>query len=126
MKNLLSILSGRLMSLVFPAAVIVSFLAPTNALAVKEISLGGGGTGGTEGDPLDTNDYGSSGGDGGDDVHDQTGTAPTGFPFVFEFNRIQVLLVPQYVGGTLTFKIMFIDSSELSPVDLSMEGSNAP
>ncbi len=125
MKKLLSILSGRLMSLLFPAAVIVSFLAPTSALAIKEISLGGGGDGGVEGDPLDTNDYGSSGG-GGDDTHDQTGTAPVKFPFVFELERIQILLIPEFVGGTLIFKIMFIDSSALSPVDLSLEGSNAP
>jgi hypothetical protein len=125
MKKLLSILSGRLMSFVFPAAVIVSFLAPANALAFKEISLGGGDPGGTEGDPLDTNDYGSSGG-GGDDVHDQNGTPSSELPLVFRIDQIQILLIPEYFGGTLIFRIMIIDSHELDLSGLSLEGSNAP
>jgi hypothetical protein len=125
MKKLLSILSGRLMSLVFPAVLVASFLAPTNVLALKEISLGGGDTGSTEGDPLDTNDYGSSGG-GGSDVHDQTSTNPIRSPFVLELDRIQVLLIPEFVGGTLIFKIMVIDKTVLDMGDLILEGTHAP
>ena len=122
MKKILSILSGRLMSLIFPAALVASFLVPTNVLALKEMSLGGGDPGCTEGDPLDTNDYGSSGG-GGSDVHDQAGTEPIRNPFVLELDRIQVLLIPEFVGGTLIFKIMVIDKTTL---DMSLEGTHAP
>ena len=123
MKKLLSILSGRLMSLVFPAAVIVSFLVPASALALKEISLGGGDPGSTEGDPLDTNDYGSSGG--GGDVHDQTGTPSSDLPLVWRIDQIRILLIPEYIGGTLIFRIMIIDIHEMDLSGVSLEGSNA-
>ncbi len=123
MKKLLSTLSGRLMSLVFPAAVIVSFLAPANALALKEISLGGGDPGGIEGDPLDTNDYGSSGG--GGDVHDQTGPPSSDLPLVWRIDQIRILLIPEYIGGTLIFRIMIIDIHEMDLSGVSLEGSNA-
>ena len=123
MKKLLSILSGRLMSLVFPAAVIVSFLAPASALGIKEISLGGGDPGGLEGDPLDTNDYGSSGG--GDDVHDQNGTPSSELPLIFRIDQIRILLIPEYIGGTLIFRIMIVDSHKLDLSGVNLEGSNA-
>ncbi len=124
MKKLLSILSGRLMSLLFPAAVIVSFLAPTSALAIKEISLGGGGDGGVEGDPLDTNDYGSSGG--GSDVEDNTSFEPVRIPLGFDINQVQILLIPEFVGGTLIFRIMVIEIGAMGLTELSLEGTHAP
>ena len=124
MKKVLSILSGRLMSLVFPAAVVMSFLVPANAMAFKELSLGGGDSGGTEGDPLDTNDYGSSGG--GSDVEDQTGAPSTRLPLGFKLDRMQILLVPQFVGGTLIFQILVIDSIGPDQSEIVMEGFHAP
>ncbi len=126
MKKLLSIWSGRLVFLLVPAALIASFLAPANVLAIKEISLGGGIAGYTEGDPLDTNDFGSSGGSGGSDVQDQNGTDPISNPFVFELDRIQIVLIPEFVGGTLIFKIMVIDKAALGMTDFSLEGTHAP
>jgi len=124
MKNLLSILSGRLLSLIFPAMLVASFLVPGNVLAYMEMSNGDGGSGGGQGDPLDTNDYGSSG-DGSDD-QEQTGAETIRSPFVIGLDQIQILLIPKFVGGTLIFTIMVIDQADLGRGDLSLEGIHAP
>ncbi len=124
MKKLLSIISGRLMSMIFPAALVASFLLPANVLAYQEMSSGTGGSGGSEGDPLDTNDYGSSGG--GSDVQDSTGFEPVRIPLGFDINQVQILLIPEFVGGTLIFRIMVIDKGSLGLMELSLEGTHAP
>jgi len=124
MKKLLSILSHRLMSLIFPAALVASFLIPANVLAYQEMSNGSGGSGGSEGDPLDNNDYGSSGD--GSDVEDNTGVEPIRIPLGFDIDQFQILLIPEFVGGTLIFRIMVIDNGALSLRELSLEGTHAP
>jgi hypothetical protein len=124
MKKMLSILSGRLMSLIFPAALVASFLIPANVLAYVEMSNGNGGSGGWEGDPLDTNDYGSGGG--GSDVHDTTSAELIRDPLIFELDKFQILLIPEFVGGTLIFRIMVIDIDAMGLTDLSLEGAHAP
>ena len=123
MKKLLSIISGRLMSMIFPAALVASFLLPANVLAYQEMSSGTGGSGGSEGDPLDTNDYGSSGG--GSDVQDSTGFEPVRIPLGFDINQVQILLIPEYIGGTLIFRIMIVDSHEFDLSGVNLEGSHA-
>ena len=128
MNNLLSILSGRLMSALFPAALAVSFLVPANVLAAALLlSSGGGGDGFTEGDPLDTNDVGGSrDGDGGSDVYDKSSSDSIFNPFRFELGQVQVLLIPEFVGGTLIFKIMIVDNDVAGMSDSSPEGIHAP
>jgi hypothetical protein len=124
MKKMLSILSDRLMSLIFPAALVASFLIPANVLAYQEMRNGNGGSGGSEGDPLDTNDYGSSGG--GSDVHDTDSAELIRDPIIFELDKFQILLIPEFVGGTLIFRIMVIDIGAMGLTDLSLEGIHAP
>lgn len=128
MNNLLSTLSGRLMSALFPAALAVGFLVPANVLAAALLlSSGGGGDGFTEGDPLDTNDAGGSrDGDGGSDVYDKSSTDSIFNPFRFELCQVQVLLIPEFVGGTLIFKIMIVDIDVAGMSDSSPEGIHAP
>jgi hypothetical protein len=120
MKSMLSILSGRFSPLLVPAALVVSFLVPANAFSVKDMAIGTGGSGGSEGDPLDTNDYSGGGGGGsGTDVHDNTGSPITPDLLGLEIGRTQVLLVPQFVGGTLIFKIVIVDMED---IDLTAYG----
>ncbi len=126
MKKLISKWPDRLMSLFVPAALVVSFIAPTSAMALKEMSLGGGGTGGSEGDPLDTNDVGGGGGGGGSDIHNDATPAPTVDPLGFSLDRYRILLVPEMLGGTLIFRIIVVDKSDLGLADFSMEGYHAP
>jgi hypothetical protein len=124
MKNLLSHWSGRLMFLLIPASLIASFLVPANVLAKVFMSNGGGSSGGTEGDPLDTNDYG--GGSGGGDVHDQGGALPPSDSYIIELERFQILLIPEHVGGTLTFRIMVVEKTDRGFARRSTEGTHAP
>jgi len=125
MKKLLSIWSGRLIFLLFSAALVVSFLAPVNVLAMKQISLGWG-IGGTEGDPLDTNDYSGSSSGGSQDVNEEIGTDSVSNPLVFKFGRIRILLVPQFLLGNPIFNIIVIDNADLGLSDWSLERTNAP
>ena len=125
MKKLLSKLSGRLMTFLFPAALVASFLAPANVAAHMDMSNGHGGRGATEGDPLDTNDYGGSGG-GGSDVQDQNGSGSPSIPFVFQLDRYQILLIPDFQGGTPTFRILVVEKTDLSLAGRSLEGTHAP
>ena len=124
MKKMLSILSDRLMSLIFPAALVASFLIPANVLAYQEMRNGNGGSGGSEGDPLDTNDYGSSGG--GSDVQDTDSAELIRDPIIFELDKFQILLIPEFVGGTLIFRIMVIEIDAMGLTDFSLEGTHAP
>ena len=124
MKKLLSIWSGRLLSLLFPAALVVSFLAPANALAIKELGVGGDGQGGGEGDPLDTNDYGSGGGSGGD-VHNNDASSGTLDHWGLDLGRTQVFLVPQIVGGTIIFRVIIVDRDDSDMTALSLGGTHA-
>ncbi len=126
MNNLISKWPGRLVSLFVPAALVMSFFAPTSALAIKEMSLGGGGTGDSEGDPLDTNDVGGGGGGGGTDVHNDASPTWTVDPLGFSTDRYQILLVPEVLGGVLIFRIIVVDKSDLGLIDYSMGGYDAP
>ena len=124
MKKVLAIISGRLMSLIFPAALVASFLIPATVLAYQEMSNGSGGGGGSQGDPLDNNDYGSSGD--GSDAEGTTGVEPIRIPWGFDIDQFQILLIPEFVGGTLIFRIIVIDNGALSLTELSLEGTHAP
>ena len=125
MNNLISKWPGRFVSLFVPAALVVGFFSPASALAIREISLGGGGTDGSEGDPLDTNDFGSGGG-GGTDIHNNASPAPSVDPLGFSTGRYRILLVPEVLGGTLIFRIIVVDESDFGLNDYSMEGYHAP
>jgi len=124
MKKLLSHWSGRLMFLLIPASLVASFLFPANVLARVFMSNGGGGMDGTEGDPLDTNDYG--GGGGGSDVQDQGGALPPSGSYIIELDRFQILLIPEHVGGTLTFRIMVVEKADRGLARRSVEETHAP
>ncbi|MEN8007002.1 MAG: hypothetical protein ABFS42_08295 [Candidatus Krumholzibacteriota bacterium] len=126
MKKLISKLSGRLVSLLVPAFLVASFLAPTGALAKKEMSLGGGGTGdGSEGDPLDTNDVGGGGG-GGSDIHNDSTTTRFFDLLGFSSSRLRVLVVPEYLGGIVILRIIVVDNTDLGLLDLGVGDYNAP
>ena len=125
MKKLLSFWSGRLLLMLFPAALVASFLVPADALAKRVMSGGCGYRGGSEGDPLDNNDYGG-GGSGGGDVHNTGAPAPDSSSYILELQRFQILLIPEYVGGTLTFRIMVVDKADQGHVRRTLEGTHAP
>lgn len=122
MKNLFSIWSGRLMILLFPAALVASALVPSQVLAYQGMSNGGHVTGSLEGDPLDTNDYG--GGGSGSDVHDDGGAAPVDSPRIPDLQKIRVLLITEFLGGTLIFKIIIIKETSFGVT--SVEEIHAP
>ena len=124
MKNLLSSWSGRLIALIFPAALVASFLAPSKALAIQYMSLGGRDPGSLEGDPMDNNDYG--GGGGGSDVHDDSGSGGSPIPLVFGFDHIQILMVPEFIGGKIVFRILIVERPDSGVTGLSLEGTYAP
>jgi hypothetical protein len=124
MKNLLSIWSGRLKTLLFPAVLMAGFLVPANVSAYMGLSNGGGDGGGTEGDPLDTNDW--DGGGGGSDVQDTNGVTPPRVPFVFQLDRFQILLVPDYSSGTPTFRVLVLKKTESDLAGRNLEGTHAP
>jgi hypothetical protein len=125
MKNLLSFWSGRLLSLLFSALVAACFLLPTSALARMDMSNGNGGGHGTEGDPLDNNDYGGGSG-GGSNVHDQNGGGPVTIPIIIDRHDIMILLVPEFVGGVLNFRILVVPLAEPGHAEMSLEGTHAP
>jgi hypothetical protein len=112
------------MFLLIPASLVASFLFPANVLARVVMSNGGGGMDGTEGDPLDTNDYG--GGGGGSDVQDQGGALPPSGSYIIELDRFQILLIPEHVGGTLTFRIMVVEKADRGLARRSVEETHAP
>lgn len=126
MSQLISKWPGRLVSLLVPAALIVSFFAPTSVLAKKEMSLGGGGTSDSEGDPLDTNDFSGGGGGGGTDIQDTAAPAGSDGFWILGMDSFQVLLVPEVLGGVLIFKIVLVEKSDLGPIYDGMEGYHAP
>jgi hypothetical protein len=121
MKTLFSNWSRRLLALLFPAALVASFLVPTKALAMVQISMGGGDSGGSEGDPLDTNDYG---GGGGSEVHN-SGYGGSPIPLVFKFDLFRVFMVPEVVGGNVIFRILVVERTDTGPVERSLEGTHA-
>jgi len=111
---------GRILGLVLSVVLMFSSLIPGKALARKQLSRAEGGTGGSEGDPLDSNDYGGGGGGGGDYEDPLTGEgAKSGL--VFWFGNTEILLVPQYQGGTLVFRLVFVARQ-----DVIVEESHAP
>ncbi len=125
MKKLISKWPDRLLTLFVPAALVVSFFAPTTALAIKEMSLGGGGTGGGEGDPLDTNDAGGGGG-GGSDIHNDGTHLDYGSIWGLDSEPFQVLFVSEIVGGKFVFKIVIVKSTEFIQATDSMGEYHAP
>lgn len=126
MNKLLSILTARPLSLLFPAALVACFLAPNQAIGSREMRVGSDHIGGSEGDPLDTNDFG--GGGGGDEVTIQTGSKPDGSGgyLSLDFSSMSVLLVPEFQGGTLIFRIIFVENSALDLNSGMLEGYHAP
>jgi|GEM_PF-4764027 len=124
MLKTLSIWSGRLLTLVFPAAMVACLFSPSKALAAKEIALGRDGGGSSEGDPLDTNDCG--GGGSGSDIRDDAGFGGSWDSLVFQFENKQVLLVPEFQGGTLIFRIILVDKTDSGVNVLGGEGYHAP
>lgn len=124
MKFLLSKWSGRLVSLLVPIALFAISLAPASALASKEIRLGRDRTGGSEGDPLDTNDCG--GGGGGSDIHNDTDTTYHSGLLILDLDNYHVILVPEFRGGTLIFKVMLIQPIDFGRTALGMEEYHAP
>lgn len=126
MNKLLSNWSGRLVSLLVPVFLIGSFLMPSDAWAMKEFREGRdrGGSGG-EGDPLDTNDCGGGGG-GGSDIHDNTGDSSIDNPLTFGFSAYRLILVPEFVGGKIVFRILMISDTDAGYQAFSVEGYNAP
>lgn len=123
MKNLFSNWSGRLLALLFPAALAASIFVPTKAMAVVYMSMGGGDNGSMDGDPLDTNDYG--GGGGGSDVHDSHSVGSP-VPLVLELGDMQVFLVQDVVGGKLIFRFIVMERFEKDLAERSVEGTHAP
>ena len=122
MKNLLSNWSGRLLALLFPAALVASVFLPAKALAVVYMSSGGGNNGSMEGDPLDTNDYG--GGGNGSDIHDSDAfTGPK--PIVLDFGDMQIFLIQDVVGGKVIFRILFVERVDSDLAERSVEGTHA-
>ena len=103
---------------------VATFLIPADALAYKEIAIGGGGTGGGEGDPLDTNDVG--GGGDGSDIHDEDGSSVVRDPLVIGALGFRIMMVPEYLAGKIVFRIVIINlrGFELQPI--IVEGSHAP
>ncbi len=123
MKNLLSNWSGRLLALLFPAALAASIFLPTQALAIMHLSNGGGNNGAMDGDPLDTNDYG--GGGGGSDVHN-SGAGGSGMPLGLDLDQVQIFLVTDFVGGKVVFKIIVVEKIETGLVKGRQEATHAP
>ena len=126
MKKPLSAWSRCLGILLVPAALLVNFLVPSPVLAQKHYGMGRDGVDGSEGDPLDTNDFGGGGGGGDTHVSDDAFSPPVSDRFVFELDRFQILLVPQFSGGTLNFRIIVVDREDLGLTASSLEGFDAP
>ena len=125
MKKMLSNWSGRLVSLLVPVFLIGSFLVPSNAWAIKEFREGRDRSGGGgEGDPLDTNDCG--GGGGGSDIHDNTSESSIYNPLTFGFSAYRLILVPEFVGGKIVFRILMISDTDAGYQAFMVEGYNAP
>lgn len=126
MKKLLSNWSGRLVSLLVPVFLIGILLVPSDAWAIKEIAVGRDRSGGGgEGDPLDTNDCGGGGG-GGSDIHDNTGDSSVDNPLTFGFSAYRLILVPEFVGGKIVFRILMISDINAGYQAFMVEGYNAP
>ena len=112
MDNFIKYLTERMAVLVLPAVLLAAALFPFTAVADGELALDTGGRGGgLEGDPLDGNE---PDGDpaGGDDIHDTAGTFDSGNDFLIRIMRsTNVLIVPQYNGSILTFRVIFLSEA---------------
>jgi hypothetical protein len=113
-NNAVARLVGRLLTLMLPASMLAAVLPPVTVLADDEMAVDANHRSGREGDPLDTNDAGG-GGDG--DVHDTDGARGGSASLIDQVLRsTRVLLVPQYNGATVTFKLIFL-SEAAAPVE---------
>lgn len=113
-KHAAARLLGRLLTLILPAAMLATVLPPVAVLADDEMAMDTGHRSGREGDPLDTND---AGGDGDGDVHDTDGLRSGSTSLIdLVLRSTRVLLVPQYNGATITFKLIFL-SDAAGPVE---------
>ncbi len=115
MANLIKYLKERTAFLLLPAVLLAAGIFPSLAAADGELALDTGRRGGgLEGDPLDGNEP-----DGdptsGDDVDDTVGKFSSNEDFLSRLMRsTNVLLVPQYNGSILTFRVIFLaESSEV-------------
>jgi hypothetical protein len=114
MSQLIDRWPGRLLALFLPLVLMFALLLPGQALAKKLVGVEGGGNGGggSEGDPLDSNDYG---GDGSDDEYEQSGAGDASSGWLFlPILDLKILLVPEYEGGTLNFRVIVIQEEASS------------
>lgn len=115
MENLIKYLKERTAVLLLPAVLLAAGIFPSAAVADGELALDTGGRrGGHEGDPLDGNEPDGDPAS-GDDVHDTAGLLGSKDDFLSRLMRsTNVLLVPQYNGSILTFRVIFLaDSGEV-------------
>ncbi len=117
MEKLIDTLKDRMGSLALPGAIFVAILTgmllPAPASAEDEFALDRGRLGGDrlEGDPLDGNEPDGDPTD-GQDVHDTLGKLGSGLDalrWIIPSDR--VLLLPQYNGSFLTFKIIILSEA---------------
>ncbi len=112
MESILKYLTERRAAIVLPMVLLAAGLFPHTVLADGEMGLDTRGRGGgREGDPLDGNE---PDGDptGGDDIHDTAGKFGFGDGLISQIMRsTNVLLVPQFNGSVLTFKVIHLSKT---------------
>ena len=113
MKDLSKNPLGRLLAILFSLLLLGSGWMPSSALAIKHISLDGGGPDSTDGDPLDSNDYssGSGLGDGShDNLEENAALIPSDSFGVFRFpvGDLKLLVVFDLQTGMPVFQILSI------------------
>lgn len=110
MLSLLNLLWSRTSILAVSLVLTALALAPVRTLADDEMALDvGHRRGGGEGDPLDTNDN-PIGDDPTDNPHDTAGKSGRSI-FGGDFWSARILLVPEYNGVGVTFKVIFISDA---------------
>lgn len=116
MSKMIEDLMGHLAALALSVVFAVAALFPLSALAEQPFAMDTGhrGGGSRTGDPLDTNDADDDG-DSGDDPQDNNshiGSRDDWGSLILRSSR--VLLVPQYNGAILTFKIIVLPDASVS------------
>ena len=111
MEKLLDHVFARMAAALIVVLMLAALMVPTSVMAEGEMGLDTGHARGRVGDPLDTNDAGGDD-DSDDQIQDTAGKADSGSRI---FDRIlsssQVLLVPQYNGNTITFKLIILSDA---------------
>lgn len=119
MTKLLNLLSERLIALMLALAFAVTALFPFVAWADRpgERNIGalGNKPGARTGDPLDTNDAG--GDDSDDNVQGNSVISSPGDTWKHILRSRRIVLVPQYTGTTVVFKIILLPDPDRSAED---------